>query len=199
MSVLAAVVLAGGQSSRMGEDKSFLILPSSHESLLVHAQNTLKQVCGDNVFVSGSQHKNAIADLIDDCGPLSGVHAALQFFKAKHPSIREVLFMPVDMPNMRVEDLQALVRNGRSHNTLCSFENSFIPLYVPITKAIITYLDQQLAPQASAEQKVIQKKPQYSIKKMLDELQGIQIPTTKSTNLNNINTPQQWQSFVDKP
>jgi molybdopterin-guanine dinucleotide biosynthesis protein A len=36
------------------------------------------------------------------------------------------------------------------------------------------------------------KQRQYSVKKMLNSLQGLQIPPLKNTQLDNINTPEQW-------
>ena len=88
-------VLAGGKSSRMGQDKALIELAG--KPLLLHAVKKLRRVCMD-VRVLGANPAFAayapiVPDLHPDCGPLGGMEAALS-----HSVFDWNLFMPVDMP-----------------------------------------------------------------------------------------------------
>lgn len=72
-----AFILAGGKSSRMGEDKAFLRL--GDKSLLQIASDLAASVCSA-VRVVGDRARfgaDAIEDVYPGCGPLGGIHAAL--------------------------------------------------------------------------------------------------------------------------
>jgi molybdopterin-guanine dinucleotide biosynthesis protein A len=76
---VAAFVLAGGKSTRMGTDKAFLELGGV--TLIEHALDLLKHVTS-RVFVVGDEAKfgkygEVVQDVYRDCGPLGGIHAAL--------------------------------------------------------------------------------------------------------------------------
>ena len=190
--MLAGVVLAGGKSSRMGTDKSLLTLPDSHQSLLEHGQKRLALLCDNHVFVSGSQHKNGIADVIPNCGPLSGIHGAITHIETYHTEISELLVVAVDMPDLCPDNLNYLLTVGRQRHCLCAFENCFLPLYVPLSVDVTQYLHTVLEHQ-SVEAIMQPKQRRFSVKVMLDSLQGLQIQPLENTQLNNINTPEQWQ------
>ncbi|MGI9102433.1 MAG: molybdenum cofactor guanylyltransferase [Terriglobales bacterium] len=81
MAHVAAFVLAGGKSSRMGKDKAFLELDG--RTLLERALELARSVSGE-VSVVGPRAKFAghgygpiIEDVFPNCGPLAGIHAAL--------------------------------------------------------------------------------------------------------------------------
>jgi molybdopterin-guanine dinucleotide biosynthesis protein A len=76
---VAAFVLAGGKSTRMGTDKAFLELGGA--TLIEHALDLVKQVTS-RVFVVGDQGKfGKYSEVVEDVykyrGPLGGIHAAL--------------------------------------------------------------------------------------------------------------------------
>ncbi|HKD14657.1 MAG TPA: molybdenum cofactor guanylyltransferase [Candidatus Angelobacter sp.] len=78
-SEVTGFVLAGGKSSRMGTDKALLSL--NGVSLLQQTKTILEQVC-EKVFILGSRqlygaYGECYEDLYANCGPLSGIHAAL--------------------------------------------------------------------------------------------------------------------------
>jgi molybdopterin-guanine dinucleotide biosynthesis protein A len=189
--MLAGLILAGGKSSRMGTDKSFLTMPDSQQTLLEYCQKKLALVCDDHVFISGSQHQQGIADIIPNCGPLSGIHAAIIHIQMKYPNIIELLVIAVDMPDLRREDFEYLIKMGRNDGRLCCFENCFFPLYIPLSVNVTEYLAMQLKQQPVTTVKQ-RKQQQYSIKMMLNSLQGLEVLPLKNTQLNNINTLEQW-------
>jgi molybdopterin-guanine dinucleotide biosynthesis protein A len=88
-------VLAGGKSSRMGQDKALLKIAG--KPLALHAVTKLGRVCSDVHILSDRHELTSFAPLVTDlhggCGPLGGIEAAL-----RHSPHEWNLFMPVDMP-----------------------------------------------------------------------------------------------------
>lgn len=78
---LTGIVLAGGQSRRMGRDKASL--PWGGSDLLHTVLTALAPVCGRLVVVSNIPRAirlpgvTVVADVHTGCGPLAGIHAGL--------------------------------------------------------------------------------------------------------------------------
>ena len=107
MATVAAFILAGGQSSRMGRDKAMLML--NGRTLLEHAINLARAVT-DVVGVIGPREKigrEAIEDIYSNQGPLAGIHAALQATAAEYN-----LVLSVDTPFLPAEFLRFLVEEA---------------------------------------------------------------------------------------
>jgi molybdopterin-guanine dinucleotide biosynthesis protein A len=190
--MLAGLILAGGKSSRMGSDKSLLKLPDSQQSLLEQCQKSLLLLGDNHLFISGSAHQNGIADVIPNCGPLSGIHAVITHIQKYHSNIKELLVAAVDMPDLCADDYICLLNTGRKNQRLCCFENCFLPLYIPLSDEVTEYLNTALKYPHDATT-IHAKKRQHSVKMMLDTFKGLQIKPLNNSRLNNINTPVQWQ------
>lgn len=110
-----AFVLAGGQSSRMGSDKSQLVLGGM--TLLERAIDKLRGA-GFKVGVAGVRagvecSAPIVRDNFAACGPLGGMEAALASLAAEPP--QPVLFCPVDLPLLPAALLSLLwERNTRT-------------------------------------------------------------------------------------
>ena len=112
---LAAFVLAGGKSSRMGEDKAFLKLGS--QTLLVRALQLAHSVARD-VRIAGEASKFAafgrvVEDVHPDHGPLAGIHAALQNTTAELN-----LILAVDLPFVSSKFLEYLASQARASSAV---------------------------------------------------------------------------------
>jgi molybdopterin-guanine dinucleotide biosynthesis protein A len=108
---LTAFILAGGLSSRMGEDKAFLEMGG--RLLIDHAMRRLK-VFNCDIFIVGPKEKfNAFGRILEDhypnAGPLAGIHSAL----TRTESIFN-LITPVDMPLLTSTFLEALVEKAEA-------------------------------------------------------------------------------------
>ena len=107
-------VLAGGLSTRMGRDKARLELGG--RTLVEIALEQLRglglrpQICGARPDLSGSDlslFAPVIADRFTQCGPLSGVEAALDASDAELN-----LFLPVDLPRIPASFLRWLMQRA---------------------------------------------------------------------------------------
>jgi molybdopterin-guanine dinucleotide biosynthesis protein A len=125
---LAAFILAGGKSTRMGTDKAFLELEG--QTLLAHALALAGSVT-PRVGIVGDQAKragfgNVIEDVYRNRGPLGGIHAALTNSTAELN-----LVLAVDLPFLEKNFLEYLVsaaRDGQVTVTVPRTDGGFQPL-----------------------------------------------------------------------
>ncbi len=111
---LAAFVLAGGKSSRMGRDKALLELAG--EPLIVRTVRTASAVASDNVRVVGGAQRfvhlalRTIEDDAPDRGPLGGIATALRATAAEWN-----LILACDLPYLTRDWLEFLAtRAGKA-------------------------------------------------------------------------------------
>jgi molybdenum cofactor guanylyltransferase len=112
---LTAFILAGGNSTRMGKDKAFLMLDG--RSLLARALDVCRTITSE-VRIVGDRKKFApfapvVEDVFPGCGPLAGIHAALQ---ASQTDLNVVL--AVDLPFVSPALLHFLVAQARESGAI---------------------------------------------------------------------------------
>ena len=120
--MLLGIILAGGQSRRMGFDKA--LLPWQGGTLLTHAQQLLIDVGCDHVLVSRNE-PDYIEDHFHGQGPLAGIHACLS-----HTVCDEAIVIPVDMPLLSQACLNTLISQGRLLKNSCHYSVSVMPSYL---------------------------------------------------------------------
>jgi molybdenum cofactor guanylyltransferase len=112
----AGFVLAGGRSSRMGQDKALLMLGG--EPLIAKGIRKLSRVCAEVAIAGGSKNLAPFGRVISDknpgCGPLSGIVAALG-----QSSFEWNLFLPVDAPFVPVSALKAMLAEAADPSSVC--------------------------------------------------------------------------------
>lgn len=119
---IAGVVLAGGRSSRMGENKALLSYGSGR--LIDHMIAKLYDSGFESVYVSGEYDGlKSISDNEIYAGPAKAITHLMSQLK----SYDGIFFIPVDMPLLSPEAILALIRPG-SKGTY--YQNSPLPLYV---------------------------------------------------------------------
>lgn len=128
MSSLAAFVLTGGRSSRMGSDKAFLELAG--KPLILRAMELAIQLTSD-VYIVGEPDKYAgfgpvVPDIFPEHGPLGGIHAGLRASKSDLN-----LIMAVDLPFLGARLLAYLIARAETSGaavTVPKCGNYFQPL-----------------------------------------------------------------------
>jgi molybdopterin-guanine dinucleotide biosynthesis protein A len=121
----AGFLLAGGRSSRMGRDKSLLIL--ENETLAARSLRKLRAVCADVAIAGGAPELASLGRIIPDthpgCGPLGGIVSALEQSASEWN-----LFLAVDMPFVPVKVLQSLLASPAGMVVLAEAEGKMQPL-----------------------------------------------------------------------
>lgn len=119
---IIGIVLAGGRSSRMGQDKA--LLEWNGVSLLEHMRRLLLEAGVDRVVVSGERPG---FDCVPDAEPGQGPGAALSGVLAALPAQSWALVVPVDMPLLKAPLLRSLIVQARPAH----FASYPLPAFLP--------------------------------------------------------------------
>ncbi|MDD9912082.1 MAG: molybdenum cofactor guanylyltransferase [Alphaproteobacteria bacterium] len=169
---VTAVVLAGGKSTRMGQDKAQL--PWQGVTLLECAAHDLLESGCTVVRTSGPQD---IMDIRSGLGPLGGVYSSLEAL----PKAAWILFWPVDVP-VEPQAVHALLEGRKAGKVAVHFQHWPLPLLV----ANIPALRQELAVFLETNKPVVG----GWLQKLLCEV----VP--KPIALKNLNTPEEYARAV---
>ncbi|WP_300531103.1 molybdenum cofactor guanylyltransferase [Maricaulis sp.] len=116
---LVGLILAGGQSRRMGRDKA--ALDWRGQSLLERARTCLQAAGCSTVHVLGPD--GSLPDRRTGCGPAHALYDAMNTLNTK----RAFLALPVDMPRLEPSDLTALVGAQRAR----AYRDHPLPAFFP--------------------------------------------------------------------
>lgn len=198
----SGLILAGGQSRRMGRDKA--LLSHDGQTLLALAQAVMRQAGAEQVLVSRNEPPH-VADVWPGRGPLSGIHAGL--LQATHDII---VIMPVDMPQLRHQRLQQLVScletltesaltvQAQADNSTNStdkapsavhFARHVLPCALRVSAALIEQLEQILSDAHG----------NYSLTRFLKSLDSHVVALDANAEFANINTPDEFAQLSQRP
>jgi len=127
---ILGVILAGGQSRRMGRDKSFIKL--NGKTLIEHTIIKVKKFL-PNLIIISNENKNEIMkygiDLVNDClgknqGPLIGVMTAMKYIKDNKKNFDWIATFPCDTPFFPELLIKKFIDNSKSKKSLLYFASS---------------------------------------------------------------------------
>ncbi|AAZ26025.1 molybdenum cofactor guanylyltransferase [Colwellia psychrerythraea] len=207
------VVLAGGLSSRMGQDKAQLKRlqkttdPSakSAHSMLDFSKQLLADAGIKNIVISGDNHQ--IPDRVPHAGPVGGIYSVLSHYLANSPEHlqpKALLILPVDLPLMTASALTELRLKGELSHKATFFSDRqknrhHIPLYLPNNAFLNMFLMQAFhREELLANSKGNNKKNGPSVRAMLEQVPHQAIASLNNQVLFNTNTPEQWQQAQQK-
>ncbi len=165
---IAGVVLAGGRSSRMGQDKA--LLDYNGRPLLDHMIDLLEQSGLTDLYVSGDfEGYRCIPDKAPHEGPahaMGDVLTALNGYDG-------VLFVPVDMPLLSAEMLRLLIKQDNGGYFMGSPLPAFVTAPPPeeCPKAVKAFL-------------------------ALTKTYPIILPPDLENCMSNTNTPEEWEEAL---
>ena len=202
---LAGIILAGGQSSRMGRNKALLPLPgslsSSPTTFMAQQVSLLRSLCQEVVLVARDQgqaeqylsHLSLEVRIIIDnecgVGPLMGVYSGLQAVQCTH-----ALVTAVDMPFLRPELLQFLSEQAVEDEIV-------MPLVSGIPQVLLAIYPRSMLPLIEALLQAGKRGPRFLLEKAavhyIDELQLRQVdPQLRS--FVNVNTPAELAALSEQ-
>ncbi|WP_108126344.1 molybdenum cofactor guanylyltransferase [Saccharospirillum mangrovi] len=174
----AILILAGGQSRRMGFDKAQLPIAST---TLLDWQRDRLAALGLPIWHSGP---DGIEDEWPDFrGPLAGIYSAVQ----QQPGVAFWVLVPVDMPALPLSALRPLIESVQQTFRPVAYQDTPFPLAVPNTEAVVSALDLCLNRPGGRK----------SIRAFMTLSEGNWLPSplTDDDTLN-INTPDDWAEFL---
>lgn len=186
---LTIVILAGGQSSRMGTDKGLLALNNSSfgERLISMATNLTSKVIISVGKHNQEEYKNTAAKLVlddvDEKGPMGGIVSVISKLETNW-----FLVISVDTP-LIAEEMIAELWNNKSGYDAVVFGmgkriHPLVGLYNRCTKPLWENAF------TSNELKVTTLVNQFKLK-------VIEADRETSVNLKNINTPKEYQELIN--
>lgn len=118
---ITGIILAGGKSSRMGEDKGFLHL--NGKTFMSHIIKALKPLVGDIIIVSNNADYDIfklkrVVDVMEDSGPLAGLYTGLL-----HSETEKNIVLSCDVPLITNEVLKKLIEGFTSEVEVVQFES----------------------------------------------------------------------------
>lgn len=174
-----AVLLAGGLSSRMGNDKA--LLKRGPETLLDYGIRQLELSRAANVLVSRNE-PGYLNDRFPAFGPMSGIHAALM--ELPDLDLQFLTILPVDMPLITHKQITLLQMTAEQKRCPVCFDTSVLPAVIPVTQEIKQYC-----------QSVVEGKLSAAFWRFMKNFNGITIKCDDRGLLVNTNTPIEWQEF----
>jgi molybdopterin-guanine dinucleotide biosynthesis protein A len=182
------IVLAGGQSSRMGKDKALLTLHG--ETFLSLAEQTLLGAGCGRILLSGEPrtawHGQHVADMYAGLGPVGGMVSCLDVLTKELPRDTPVVFVAVDTPLLSSQSLTPLVR-AASQGTGAHYADHPIPLVLRLTQSVLVHTQ-------TVKQQLMHGRS-FSIAAFTGPLGLNQLipDTQQGLALRNINTPEEWR------
>jgi molybdopterin-guanine dinucleotide biosynthesis protein A len=192
--VIAAAILAGGQSRRMGQPKA--LLPLEGKPLVEHLIAALKRDVAQ-VFVTGCPESGlyrhlsvpVVTDLLADSsggmGPLGGIYTALRYVSEQQAGIQAVLCVPCDGVKLPPHFVQRLVAALGRHELVYARDSEqdqqlYCLLRTSLQEPLLSYLN-------SGGRKVIDwfESRDYAVVDF----------SANNFSFHNLNTPDDWQRF----
>ena len=120
-STITGIILAGGKSSRMGEDKGFLKL--NGKTFMSSIIAALKPIVGEIIIVSNNSEYDVfnlkrVADSMEDSGPLAGLYSGLL-----HSETENNIVLSCDVPLISTSVLKKLLEGAPSEAEVIQFES----------------------------------------------------------------------------
>ncbi|MBP9839043.1 MAG: molybdenum cofactor guanylyltransferase [Proteobacteria bacterium] len=185
---VVGVILVGGKSSRMGQDKASLIFNDLR--LVDHIAETLISSGIRKIITSGIVDSyEGVPDLVKNKGPVGGICSSI--IHCQENSRTTAIIIPVDMPLISSEVINFMIESlGDSEFT--HFQEKPLPLVVKISESIAdscVKINQDLS-----------NGKEMSVKSLLKNFvtSAITIPQNLAKNLINTNTPEEWSNIQNE-
>ena len=174
------IILCGGKSSRMGEDKAFLKI--ENQTLIEYQAQKMNKIF-QNVYVSAKKPipniKNMILDTEVVNSPLHAIKTILSKFENTH-----VFILAVDVPNISQANIDLLYQNIKNHDIVSpKIDNMSEPLCSFYSTSIIDTVNTNI------------KNKDYKLKSLLAKVNTKYISFKDKKEFININTKEDYENL----
>ncbi|GFO59175.1 hypothetical protein GMST_15000 [Geomonas silvestris] len=190
---VTGVILAGGQSSRMGSNKALLPIRNGRFIEIIHRR--LNSLFGELLIVANSEEpyrflgSRIVADRYPGLGVLAGLHAALAECRTPY-----LFAVACDMPFLNDRLIRELVsRRGEAEVIIPETEKGLEPLHAVYSSACLRPVEAALA---ENRRRVVSFFPQVRVLRLTPARVAELDPGLLS--LRNINTPEEYFALREK-
>jgi molybdopterin-guanine dinucleotide biosynthesis protein A len=186
---VSAIILAGGQSTRLGRDKS--LLPLDGEPLLAHVVHRLSLLSDDRIVVTNDPARyeslalpaRLVPDERPGVGALMGLYSGLK--AAHHPY---ALVVACDMPFLNLSLLRYMASLIEGYDVVVPhLDGYFEPLYAIYSKACLPAIERVLA---QGRRQIIAFFDQVRVRRVAES--EIDRFDPAHASFLNVNTPEDW-------
>ncbi len=178
MKQITGIILAGGLSSRMGQDKG--LLHYKGRALVEYAIDAIKPLCSEIIISSNNKEYEqfgykVVTDVYQKVGPIGGLYSSLA-----EANTNDILMCPCDMPFITTDIFEQILENksdsavtvvesdsGKVYPTLGYYQKSCLPV-------ILQFIEQG----------------QYKLQLLMKALNAATIQIEDNKSLLNFNTPE---------
>ncbi len=133
---LTGIILAGGKSSRMGEDKG--LMSFENQPMIQHIIDVVKPMVNDILIISNNEQYTQFGypvyeDLIKEKGPLAGIYTGLSFSRSDKNVVLscDVPFVNSTIINLLInncKDFDVVIpeKNKRTHQMIGIYDKSCV-------------------------------------------------------------------------
>ncbi|ADU51573.1 molybdopterin-guanine dinucleotide biosynthesis protein A [Thermaerobacter marianensis DSM 12885] len=195
----SGIILAGGESRRMGRDKA--MLPTAQGPLLLHVARTLAATCAEVLVVDRPPGRYRhlglplVLDRFPGRGPLAGLHAGLEAMTYPYG-----LVVACDMPGLAPAVARFLVEQALAAERRGSPVDAVVPLRNGRPEPLLAVYARRLAPVAEA----LLEQGSRPLRALL-EAPGVRVIWVDEADLRqvdpdlrslvNVNTPAEWAAW----
>ena len=122
---ITGIILCGGNSARMGTDKSFLKI--NNIAMIDRIYSLMSNIFNEILLITNEPQKyvylseKLFEDIYPGLGPLSGIHAGLNYSNSN-----KNFFMSCDMPFVTEDIIELVLRNSAKGDIVLTKSNNYI-------------------------------------------------------------------------
>ena len=142
---ITGIILAGGKSTRMGRDKSFILF--SGRPLIEVVIDKISALCNDLIIVTNDPQPyekyslRVEIDILKDKGPLGGIYTGLMYSKDKYNFV-----VACDMPFLNHDLMQYMVKEADGYDVvIAENKNRLEPLCAVYSKNCIKRIEKEFS------------------------------------------------------
>ncbi len=175
---ITGIILAGGKSSRMGQDKGLKL--HNDQPFIQHIIRAIETITNKILIITANTDYEVfgypcLSDIIPDQGPVGGIYTGL-----KHTETTQNLILSCDVPFVTSAVLNNLISHHDSDYDVITYKN--VPLITLYNKEVLHNFSESIS------------KKRLCLRETLSTLnvKSIRIEEAIAPYLKNINTPQQY-------
>lgn len=137
------IILCGGRSRRMGQNKALLKL--GERTIIEQVANTLSKICNEIIISTNSEELNflpfkIIKDKLTDIGPIAGFHSTLMETSNEHN-----LIVSCDTPFITTEILEYLFSMRKNYDVVLPvFKDQIQPMTGYFRKSLFRKIEEEI-------------------------------------------------------
>ncbi|MCR9172141.1 MAG: molybdenum cofactor guanylyltransferase [bacterium] len=182
----SGIILAGGKSARMGQDKALMELDGT--PMIQHVTKLLSDFVSEIIVASNNKVHHVFGDIgvtdnVINAGPMAGIEAGLKI--AKNDAC---IVLSCDTPFLDVEILSSLTESHFQDAVIARCEERVHPLIGIYRKSALPTIQEQL------------NQKNFKMMELLKKINTdyVDFPSTKSKNFINLNTQEAWSQASEK-